>query len=93
MAGKKNHLRTDLGRKEAEAVTWPDSDVLHDLLRFCWPRNIPAEQPPLEKEQGNGSTAFCRSVEYIKAFDRMRQRWFCLRIFYFLMKETCSTQG
>lgn len=41
---KKQTLKTSLGRKEAEAVSWLDSDVLCDLLRFCWPRNFPAEQ-------------------------------------------------
>lgn len=68
MGKKKKKNKTDLGRKAAEAVIWSDSHVLHDFLRFCWPRNFLAEQPSLEKQQFNGGTAFwafCRSVSSI----------------------------
>lgn len=54
-----------MGRKEAEAVPWMDSDVLHHLLKFCKIRNFPAEQPSFEKQRFNRSTAFwafCHSV-------------------------------
>lgn len=89
--------KTDLGRKEAGAVTWLDSDVLHDLPRFCHPRNFPAEQPSLEKQQFNRSTAFSAFCRSVSSISRHLTGWgrdgFICESSISPMKERLSTQG
>lgn len=72
-----------------------DSDVLHHLLRFCWLRNFPAEQPSFEKQWFSRSTAFWEFCDSVLSISRHLTGWgrehFICESSVLPMKERLST--